>query len=449
MAKTKKRKTKKKTVIALIVVFSLILLLALAYLGGILFFRNKFLPNTSVNDVEVSFKNSEEANELLLDQTPYMTVIQADADGGDPVIEELDLTILDDAISYDSSVLLDQQDILTWFTSFFSQRNYRCNKISGLSKLPDIDQINELIADLYCLQEENIVMPENASLEFEDGQIIETEESDGCYISRDKVVELISNAVSRLYNGLGMDTVDLRNSYEKPTLKRDDPAMASLKETAKNVLNKTIHFNIDEDEEYDLEADEFACMLTIRDKKLAVDEDELGQFISDFCMDYDYYDEASIDKASLKSALEEALLSTGNETINVNWTYETIKQLIEVDISEQMLYYYENDVLILSSPVVTGNGDITDATPQGHFEITRMKEDSTLSGANYSEHVDYWIGFDETGRIYGIHDASWRDEFGGDIWLHDPSRGCVNMPTDKISQLWNYVDLGVEVYVHE
>ena len=29
----------------------------------------------------------------------------------------------------------------------------------------------------------------------------------------------------------------------------------------------------------------------------------------------------------------------------------------------------------------------------------------------------------------GFHDASWRDEFGGDIYLTDGSHGCINHST--------------------
>ncbi|MBO7676568.1 MAG: L,D-transpeptidase, partial [Erysipelotrichaceae bacterium] len=63
------------------------------------------------------------------------------------------------------------------------------------------------------------------------------------------------------------------------------------------------------------------------------------------------------------------------------------------------------------------------------------------------EHVDYWVGFDQTGCIYGLHDAQWRDEFGGDIWTYDPSRGCVNMPLDKIGLLFERLKLGDEISV--
>ena len=138
-----------------------------------------------------------------------------------------------------------------------------------------------------------------------------------------------------------------------------------------------------------------------------------------------------------------------DETVDVVWIPSQHEGRIEVKILEQKLDYYENDTLILSSPIVSGNGEITDETPHGEFYIRKMSTDSYLMGRDYLEHVDFWIGFDPSGRVYGLHDASWRDEFGEDIYLTDPSRGCVNMPTDKITILFDYADVGTEIVVHD
>ena len=68
--------------------------------------------------------------------------------------------------------------------------------------------------------------------------------------------------------------------------------------------------------------------------------------------------------------------------------------------------------------------------------------DATLTGEDYEKHVDYWIGFDEEtgGHMVGFHDASWRTVFGGDEWKKDPTLECINMPTDKVKQLYEVVD---------
>ena len=213
------------------------------------------------------------------------------------------------------------------------------------------------------------------------------------------------------------------------------------------VLDKTIYVNIDAYDEDTIRDNDLSKLLKIDNNEMVIDEDGLGSYIYELSNEYDSYTEY-IDKNSLKKSLENVLLSKENETVDVNWIIEEINKRVEVYISEQMLYYYENDSLVLSSPIVSGNGNITDATPTGHYMVQRKVEDTSLMGRDYLEHVDYWIGFDETGRIYGLHDAQWRDEFGGDIWLSDPSRGCVNMPLDKVRQLYSYVDYDTEVVIY-
>ena len=45
----------------------------------------------------------------------------------------------------------------------------------------------------------------------------------------------------------------------------------------------------------------------------------------------------------------------------------------------------------------------------------------------------------------GIHDASWRKEFGGEIYLTDGSHGCINTPLEKVRELYDMVEIGPPV----
>ena len=123
---------------------------------------------------------------------------------------------------------------------------------------------------------------------------------------------------------------------------------------------------------------------------------------------------------------------------------------IEVSYEQQKLYCYENDELLFSSDVVTGNED-TQIIPYGTYRVLYMTRDATLVGDDYEKHVDYWIGFDrETqGHMVGFHDASWRTKFGGDVWKSDPTLECINMPTDKVKQLYETVSVGTRIMIHD
>ena len=145
--------------------------------------------------------------------------------------------------------------------------------------------------------------------------------------------------------------------------------------------------------------------------------------------------------------------SSGNETVKqIDVTIKekpvkngkTVNARIDVYISEQKLYYFENNKLVLTSDVVTGKKD---GTPRGNYKVLRKKKDIYLKGDTFLDHVDYWIAF--IGGLYGIHDASWRSEFGGDIYKKNGSHGCVNMPVDNMKKLYEKVKVGTAVNIYD
>ncbi len=119
---------------------------------------------------------------------------------------------------------------------------------------------------------------------------------------------------------------------------------------------------------------------------------------------------------------------------------------IELSLDEQKLWLYRNGAVVLSSDVVTGSIVSGDITPPGMYSVTNKFRNINLQGDDYIQYVSYWIGF--IGSSYGFHDATWRYSFGGDIYLYNGSHGCVNMPTNKVSVLYNNVTVGTKVIVH-
>ena len=118
---------------------------------------------------------------------------------------------------------------------------------------------------------------------------------------------------------------------------------------------------------------------------------------------------------------------------------------IEVDISDQNIKYHMGEDIILDSDVVTGKQNVSD-TRIGMFEIYSRETSRKLNGVGYSTYVDYWMPFD--GGI-GLHDASWRSEFGGDIYIHSGSHGCVNLPFEVAKTIYENSKVGTKVLVHQ
>lgn len=121
-------------------------------------------------------------------------------------------------------------------------------------------------------------------------------------------------------------------------------------------------------------------------------------------------------------------------------------EYIEVDISDQKLYYYVNNELVVETPIITGYDNKHD-TRLGSFQIYEKTKGRYLAGEDYRVWVDYWMRFD---KGIGLHDASWRHGvFGGEIYKKNGSHGCVNMPSDKAAYVYKNAKMKTRVLVHK
>ncbi|MBQ3295642.1 MAG: L,D-transpeptidase [Erysipelotrichaceae bacterium] len=425
-----------------IIILAIILAVLSVYLFGMVFFSSHFLPRTMINGTDVSLKNSASANELLKDLKPEITIIQKTSDGNNRHEQKLSLKDISSDITYDVSENIKDQNIVLWFTSLFNQKELEPSKVNGRA---DANKINDLVDTLYCLQEENIVKPVNAHYELKDDELVLVRSSDGSYIKESAAVKTVRDYINQLFAKTDSLTLDLTGLYEKAEILDDDPSLDGKKAYLEKVLNKKVELNI-YDETIELDKKEVSSLFDFIDSEPIVNEDRLSDFVLKLAIENDG-SSSYINKPELKTNLENCLLSVVDEKVDVTTLSGQPIRRVEVKINEQTLYYYEDDVLTLKSPIVSGNKELTDETPHGKFEVRRKVTDTQLRGRDYIEHVDYWVGFDETGGIYGLHDAQWRDEFGGDIWTYDPSRGCVNMPLDKIGILFERLRLADEITV--
>ncbi len=123
---------------------------------------------------------------------------------------------------------------------------------------------------------------------------------------------------------------------------------------------------------------------------------------------------------------------------------------VEIDLSRQKLWLFQNGRRITSCSVVTGNVADGFATPSGVYYLSYKSRDAVLRGSNkdgskYETPVKYWMPFN---RGIGMHDASWRSAFGGEIYRKGGSHGCINMPPASAELVYSYISPGYPVVVH-
>ena len=441
-----------KHILPLMIVLTVAVVLASLYLGGMFYFENHFLPRTSVNSQNVSFKSLEDAEALLSTEGLGVSVIQKGTDGK-PVIELIDLTKeAGGELSYDLGEQLRSQNNQLWFTSFFQPNELKSEKVKGTY---DETKLKEAVKKLYCLQEANIIAPEDAKIGFVNNELTIVPAVDGTTVSPTIVENRILSAAKFYVQGENTNIVDLTDEYETAKVRENDEGLKKQLEELRPILSKTITINITSSQREVLSGNSLSDLFTFEDNTYKINETKLDSYIASIASKYNVSSAEYIDSSSLRAALIRYLPSKQDASINVSWIQES-KGLIVVSYSQQKLWYYENGDILLTSDIVTGNAATGTLIPYDTYYVRRMKQGATLSGSNYTEYVDYWIGFDDVqgnwrgGGVIGFHDASWRNgQFGGDIWLSDPSHGCINMPTDKVAALYDLVDIGTEIHIQE
>ena len=172
----------------------------------------------------------------------------------------------------------------------------------------------------------------------------------------------------------------------------------------------------------------------------------------------DNYDEDKDIRVDINSNLDETKIgdytitwiatdtsgNTSEKKVTIHVKNRNDLYYIIVTITKQQLDYYENGKLYLTTPVTTG---YYNKTPKGNFKILNKARNATLKGANYSSFVKYWMAFRSGG--YGIHDASWRNNFGNMNYYYNGSHGCINTPLEAMKTLYERVEVGTPVYVKD
>lgn len=147
-------------------------------------------------------------------------------------------------------------------------------------------------------------------------------------------------------------------------------------------------------------------------------------------------------------AINEALDSKSSVTMRIPSMsgYEDIgDDKILISIDDQHAWVYFDGELWNESDVVTGRQNVHD-TPTGVFYITECINGKYLRGADYKTWVNKWMRLTSSG--IGLHDATWRSSFGGNIYTYNGSHGCINLPKKFAYDLYEQAYVGLPVIIY-
>lgn len=433
----------------------------LIYLIISLYFINHFFFNTVINGIDLSLKAHNETGHMVKNYIKGYK-LQLIERGGKT--QEITGQAIQMQYNKGNSIpeILRRKNPLTWIGSLFKEQKYYVNDLF----VYDENDLDNEINNLNCLKKD-IIEPRNVDFKYSNGSYELIEEVQGNKILKDKLYEAIK--LSILNGNLKLD-IDEKLCYENPkyTLNSD-----KTPETLR-LLNKYVSANINYkfgSESEIVDGDKINKWLIV-DENLDVLIDKTGVmgYIKELSKKYDTVGIKRSFKTSTGKVIEvegglygwkidlvaetKALLKNIDlgETVEKEPIYvqkalfrgadEIGGTYVEVNITRQYLWFYKNGKLITQGPVVTGNPNRGHSTVTGTYMLNYKQKGATLRGANYASEVTYWMPF--FGNM-GIHDASWRHSFGGEIYKRNGTHGCINAPLYLAKTIFDNIEEGIPI----
>lgn len=455
----RKRRNKRNKVISGVII-SLCALIAI-YLGMSIYFTNHLYFGSVINGINVSGKTVEEANKEISSKIEtYALELEERGDNK----EEIKGTDID--LKYDDSKVKDlknSQNPFAWLPAIFNKKDSQLSQIVTY----DENQLKEQLDKLSCVNSSNITEPQNASFQYTDNGYEVVNEVNGNKVNKDALYDQASNAVLKAEPKLNLES---SNCYENPKYTSDSKEVADAKDVLNQYTNLTITYSSGDHKEV-LDGSTIHNWLGVDENmQVTFDEKKVAKYVSKISSVYNTFGNTRNFTATSGATIK---VSGGNygwivdNSKEVKDLIETIKKgqtttkepiyaqtaisreandigntYVEIDMTKQHLWFYKNGSLVVEGDVVTGNLTNNTSTPPGTYRLNYKEKNATLKGEDYESAVTFWMPFN--GNI-GIHDASWRSQFGGNIYLSSGSHGCVNSPYYLANTIYDNIEAGTPI----
>lgn len=461
----KKRDGKRIRIVAGSVIGALLVI----YVGVSLYFTNRFLPGTKLNDRKVAGYTAEKVKNEITDEIHSYVLQIRERDNKEESIAGSDID-LEPQWGSEIEDMIDAQSGFAWPVKIFAHDTLE----SGETLVSyDANKLAEKIDALDCMQEENQIAPENATVAPYDKQNGFTLQPCvmGTTIDRDQFVAATDEAIEQLQDSLSLEKADV---YVNPTVYDDDETLAAAIETMNGYAGTTINYQIGESTEV-LDATTFGEWISINKKgKPVISKKKVEEYVAGLAKKYNTCYTAKKLKTSYGKTVTIARSCYGWKVDNDAEMKEIIGEIkagkpvtrdlnysmtanshegndygdsyVEINLTAQHLFLYKEGKLVIESDFVSGNVARGFDTPTGAYGITYTQKDATLRGENYETPVSYWMPF--AGNV-GMHDAYWRSSFGGSIYKTAGSHGCINLPPSAAKVIFENVSKNYPVLVYE
>lgn len=446
-----------------------------AYGGVSYYYSDKFFDGTTINGIDCSRKTPYEVEQLIAENVENYS-IQVSSRNLEP--QEISGDQIDYKYVSDGEVLklLKQQKPYEWIRGFFEEKSYSITENISYNK----EMLQNQVLQLNCAQKENQVAPENAYVAFADTQFEIVPETEGSELNVKQAYQILDEAVAGR-----QETIDFAgnpDAYVAAAVTSEDPGLQATLNACNNFTKASITYTFGE-ETVTLDGSTIKDWLQFDDKGQYVQDDaafqqHVAEYVSQLAAQYDtvgtgrnfnttsgrtvyvygvaygWKIDQGAEVAQLIQDIQSGTQTTRDPvyemTANSRGYNDIGNTYIEVDMSDQHMYYYQDGAIIFDSDIVSGNMSYSDRqTPEGIYTLYYKKSPDVLKGEigpdgkpEYETPVQYWMPFN--GGI-GFHDADWQPYFGGDRYLTGGSHGCINMPPENAAILYSIIQYGVPI----
>ena len=461
--------------IAVMVVAMILVMSCCIYAGVSYYYSYHFFYGTTINGIDSSNKTAYEVEQEIAGKKDNYT-IQVRARMQDPQA----ITGKDIDYKYVSSgavlQLLKTQKSWEWIGSLFETKNYMVQEETFFSR----EKLEEQVNSLNCAKKENQIAPENAYVSFVNSEFTIVPETEGNELNTKEAYQMICRAIDN--DAAEVDLESDPNAYKKADVTKESSELQNMVNTYKNLTKANITYTFG-DETVTLDGNTIKNWLQFDEKGQLLQNDEafrqhVVDYVAQLAADHDtvgterqfqttsgrtvyVYGSAygwKIDQdkevAQLMQEIQSGTQTTREPVYSMRANAHGINDLgdtyIEVDLTEQYMWYYQNGNIIFQSEIVSGlPSDPDRKTPPGIFTLNSKSSPSVLRGEmtangtySYEQPVTYWMPFN--GGI-GFHDADWQPYFGGDRYLTGGSHGCINLPPENAGQLYSLIQYDVPI----
>lgn len=448
-----------KIVIGLMISFCTLLVI---YFGMARFFMTHFYFGSDINSINVSGKTVEDAKIVMTSELQNYTLNLKERGSKSEQIKAGDIGLrynLDEELKK----FKDSQDPYKWVSALFNRKDSKLT----IGLLYDDKLLKARIDMLSCFSSSNIIEPKNASFQYVDNNYVIVNEVPGNKVDKNVLYSHVVDSILKREAEIDLESA---GCYIKPQYNSKSQKIIEIKDTLNKYAASKITYAFGERKEV-LDGSTINKWLAVDDNlnvifgdgkvkdyvaKLADTYNTIGEVrsfvtssgstISIGGGDYGWSINIAKETQDLIAAIkagqtitkEPAYVQTAfsKDVNDIGNTY------VEIDMTKQHIWFYKNGSLIVQGDVVTGDLSSNHATPQGIYRLKYKERDTVLRGADYAAPVTFWMPFN--GGI-GIHDASWRSVFGGNIYKTDGSHGCVNSPYNVAKTIFDNIEAGTPV----